>query len=158
MSQPTIRSMPEAPLKSRYVVACGGCSHLERFPQIHSFSPCLSTLLLSTFRLLKLECLKSKTNKRDEDVVADDETAARLLPCLLRKAPPINAMTRLVPPHLYHRMICPPRRLKSNTTKSKEKTAIRKRKSLNPNKPTRKPNQPFLWKNDPDTLRWIAKW
>ena len=156
--------MSKAPLKFRYVAefrflsADGIRAHSEHYSLIGIVLTSHLHFFIFNFRSLKLECHKLNPNKSDEDVAAADETEARLLPCL--KTIPRNAMTRLVPLSRYRRTIRPPRHhLKRNTTKSKEKTATkRNRKSLNPNKTIRKPNQPSLKKNDRDTLRWIAKW
>merc|ERR1711935_1017817 len=110
-------------------------------------------------RLLKLECLKSKLNRRSEDVAGDDETAARSLPCLRRTSKTTNAMTRLVAPFPYHQMTHPPSHHQNNTIKSRIKTTIRKKqRSGKANKTIKKANRPSLWKNSRDTLHWIAKW
>ena len=151
--------MPEALPKSRYVASC------RVLLDDCGFSPSWYHFLTSSFptfppthRLLKSEFPQSEPNKRDEDAVEDEETGARSLPCL-RTFRTINPMTRLAPPFHCHPTIHPPPHPQSNTTKSKGKTITKRRtKSRKPNKTIRRTNQRFHWRNNQDTLHWIAKW
>jgi hypothetical protein len=76
---------------------------------------------------LKSKSLKSKRNKRDEDVVAEEETEAKSLPLLppTLKATAAHAMIRLVPPFRFHQMIHPLPHPQNNINKNNEETTTK---------------------------------
>ena len=151
--------MPEALPKSRYVASCRVLSDDCGFsPSWYHFLTSSFPTFPPTLRLLKSEFPQSKPNKRDEDAVEDEETAARSLPCL-RTFRTKNPMTRLAPPLHCHPTTHPPPHPQSNSIKNKGKITIkRKQKSHKPNKTKRKTNHQSLWKNDQNISPWIAKW